>query len=799
MMIDTQTLEMEKEFLKKYQRIMKEFSNRNNELSISDTKERIFFIVRDKLMSIFDNQISSHDKPVSSVKNDEFEDMLTEQLLSQFQYNFDENTHAPDITPRIIADIFETSLGEISKQKEGTYYTSKFDVEFMCKEALVQYILNKRSITNKKVIDIIWQEDPDFSSMSLEALSEISQLLQEVTILDPASGCGEFLLAMASLLHSLLNKIHSHISETKSEYQILSAIISRNLFGVDINQDALAISKKRLFYLIAGKQIESDVKQSLNCNLACKDLLIDTVAFENCKEGNHEKFDIIIGNPPFLRQETFGPKTSGDIENIKNQVSYKEKVLAEIANLTKGKEFHHRYLKSDFYIYFYYKALNLLKENGVVCFITSNSWLDAKFGFKFQEYLLNNYILNTIYTNLSQKSFSAAINTIITLISHKKPSQNSHLIAKFIAFKLLNNKAFTYLNLKKIHGHSSSFTTEEFRMISMTQKELLENGTEEAEYIGLKWGAMFFRAPDNYNRIFKRIADKFISLKEIGKVRYPIKTGINEFFFVDQNTIEKFNLESEFLIPVLKSPKMISKIQIKKSDFHYFIFNCSSTKQELTQQKKFGALKYISWGEEQLTEKKQQSLVGMKWSNVPSVRRNKPGWYSIQLIPPAEIFCTRFFDKRFFFCYSEMPLIEDQTFYGLILNNSFQKYKELVIALANSTLSYYLLEIFGRTSLGKGALQYAISDMANHRIINPKIFPEKVKQEIILRFQYLKEREIRSIFEEVKMNDRLAFDKVIFDWLGFSEVEIKALYNSFLLLTKSRLEKSSHKIELLSI
>ena len=281
MTIDTQTLEIDKEFLKEYQRLIKEFSNRNNELSISETKKRIFFIVRDKLWSIFDSQIKSQDKLVSFADNDEFENILTQQLLSQFKYSFDENTNAPMVTPRIIADLFETSLGEISKQKEGTYYTSRFDVVFMCKEALIQYIKNKRIITNNEVIDIIWQENPDFSSIRSEALSEITQLLEEVTVLDPASGCGEFLLAMASLLNSILKKINSYTGEIKSEYQILSAIISRNLFGVDINQEALNISKKRLFYLIAGKQIESDVKQSLDYNLACKDLLIDTVTFEN--------------------------------------------------------------------------------------------------------------------------------------------------------------------------------------------------------------------------------------------------------------------------------------------------------------------------------------------------------------------------------------------------------------------------------------------------------------------------------------------------------------------------------------
>ncbi len=76
-----------------------------------------------------------------------------------------------------------------------------------------------------------------------------------------------------------------------------------------------------------------------------------------------------------------------------------------------------------------------------------------------------------------------------------------------------------------------------------------------ALYIGNKWGGKYLRAPDIYWMILEKAGEKIISLGDLGRVRYPIKTGINEFFYVDEARIREFQIEREFLLPVVKSPK----------------------------------------------------------------------------------------------------------------------------------------------------------------------------------------------------------------------------------------------------
>ncbi len=90
-------------------------------------------------------------------------------------------------------------------------------------------------------------------------------------------------------------------------------------------------------------------------------------------DGNFKGFDLIIGNPPYIRQE--------ELKELKPHLAKNYKVY-------KG--------TSDIYTYFYELGFNVLKENGILSFITSNKYTRAGYGEALREFLLKNtYILNT--------------------------------------------------------------------------------------------------------------------------------------------------------------------------------------------------------------------------------------------------------------------------------------------------------------------------------------------------------------------------------------------------------------------
>ncbi len=77
--------------------------------------------------------------------------------------------------------------------------------------------------------------------------------------------------------------------------------------------------------------------------------------------------------------------------------------------------------KCDLYVYFYLKGLKLLNPNGILCYISSISWLDVDFGKVLQEVLLKRIPIIAIYDNQAKRSFKHAdVNTIIALMKAPK-------------------------------------------------------------------------------------------------------------------------------------------------------------------------------------------------------------------------------------------------------------------------------------------------------------------------------------------------------------------------------------------
>ena len=114
-------------------------------------------------------------------------------------------------------------------------------------------------------------------------------------------------------------------------------------------------------------------------------------------------FDIVIGNPPYVNIEKID-------KSIKDNIS----------------KFKTAYQKYDLYVLFYEIALNLLKEKGILSFITSNKFLSQGYGLKLrQEFLLHriDQIINFNYDIFE----SATVRTCIVQLT-KTPPLNSHYI-----------------------------------------------------------------------------------------------------------------------------------------------------------------------------------------------------------------------------------------------------------------------------------------------------------------------------------------------------------------------------------
>ena len=286
--------------------------------------------------------------------------------------------------------------------------------------------------------------------------------------------------------------------------------------------------------------------------------------------GITEGFDVVIGNPPYVRQEK--------IKALKP--TFKKHYTCYTG-------------AADLYVYFYERGLQLLNANGIHTFICSNSWLDVNYGAPLQKYVLDNTAGAIICHSEAEREFeSADINTIVSVLHNGTPNPDSRI--RFLTFK-------TFIGDPNIENR---------RERTRPYTELAQAGTRENRYAGDKWGGKYLRAPDIYWTILEKGKDKLVRLNDIAEVRYGIKTGVNEFFYLDDEKIQKWDIEEEFLKPFLKSSRECEGISIDPSQLKSKLFMCHADKAGLVGT---AALEYIEWGEAQTFHQRPSCRGRTRW------------------------------------------------------------------------------------------------------------------------------------------------------------------------------------------
>lgn len=72
------------------------------------------------------------------------------------------------------------------------------------------------------------------------------------------------------------------------------------------------------------------------------------------------------------------------------------------------------------------------------------------------------------------------------------------------------------------------------RVVTKTAAELFQEGLEKGnKYSGGKWGGLYLRAPEIYFRVLEKAGDRLVRLGDVAEVRFGIKTGANDFFYLE--------------------------------------------------------------------------------------------------------------------------------------------------------------------------------------------------------------------------------------------------------------------------
>ncbi|MCK4403746.1 MAG: N-6 DNA methylase, partial [candidate division Zixibacteria bacterium] len=481
----------------------------------------------------------------------------------------------------------------------------------------------------------------------------------------------------------------------------------------------------------------------------------------------------VVGNPPYIRQEKIEGK-----DHIRSVIE-KEWGNFRVTNQT-GISIGSQ---ADIYVYFFIHGARFLKEGGRLGFVTSNSWLDVRYGAGLQKFFLDNFKIIAVIESKVERSFAKAdINTAITIVercSDKRKRDNN--LVRFVVLKekmdnlipkdgdkdrflACENLISKITRSKKLHEDS------QIRVLPKKQKELYQEGIEDKVYVGSKWGGKYLRAPDIFFKILDKGKDLFVPLKDVAEVRRGFTTGANDFFYLTDEHIKAHKIEKEFLKPLIKSPRESRKILISAKDIRYKVLLVHEEKQQL---RRTNVLKYIYWGEEKEIHKRPTCSP-------------RPRWYDLGKRETANILWTEFFFDTHITFLLQDAIFDSDKFYGIII----KRYVQETAAFLNSTIAVLFRHLLGFPSLGEGALKIPVYELSSFQVVNFRKTPISIRRNIRKSFSKICQREILPIFEEIHQKDRQELDNIFFDILGLTEKERQQVYDAVCELVRNRLEKA---------
>ena len=356
---------------------------------------------------------------------------ITDNVLAEHTRKLSEYDFESDVDVNILGHIFENSLSEIeevtqqitsgeapqvSKRKQdGVFYTPQYITKYIVENTEGRLCAEKKQELHIVEDEYLSEQRRQIQTKKrlLEQLHQYREWLLSLTILDPACGSGAFLNAALQFLmseHKHIDEMEAKVTGSSIVFQdIENSILENNLYGVDINEESVEIAQLALWLRTAKPHRKLN---TLNQNIKCGNSLISDPAIAGEKAFDWQKefpqvfekggFDVVIGNPPYVRPHYLNDETKRYLWN----------------------SFQTYERKADLYVCFIEKALNLVKQKGLTSFIVSDGWLRLDSFEKIRQYILQNASVLNIVDFTKDIFESATVKTCIFIFKEGAIERN---------------------------------------------------------------------------------------------------------------------------------------------------------------------------------------------------------------------------------------------------------------------------------------------------------------------------------------------------------------------------------------
>ena len=277
----------------------------------------------------------------TNFRNISFDGSLFKNLFEFFaKYNFtiyedDPNDHTVAVDPEMLGHIFENLLED--NKNNGTFYTPKEIVHYMCQESLTEYLCTtlqiKDEVAEREAVNHLLKHKVVDEVLKPE-LAELEKALDNVKICDPAIGSGAFPMGLLQEIFSIKELISYETGKEWKPAETKLNIIQNSIYGVDIEKGAVDIARLRFWLSLVVDEEKPKPLPNLDYKIVVGDSLLskfdgEIVEINWERKSSVGKADEYVKNVQRLLVEVADKQKKYFNPNSKN----KKKLQAEIRNL----------------------------------------------------------------------------------------------------------------------------------------------------------------------------------------------------------------------------------------------------------------------------------------------------------------------------------------------------------------------------------------------------------------------------------------------------------------------------------
>lgn len=197
-----------------------------------------------------------------SISNEGIE-LIIDTFFKEYKFGSKEQITKENINPDVLGYIFEKTINYISGQgtnqqkAQGAYYTPDDVVGFIIDETLTPVIFRKmlEGLRNAGWRDVDLKDFDSIETLlnsknrpkSRIAVRKMVEAIDTIRVLDPACGSGHFLTAMLSRILRVKESLMRSVDEEVDRYHLKREIISKSIYGIDIDANGVEIARLRLW------------------------------------------------------------------------------------------------------------------------------------------------------------------------------------------------------------------------------------------------------------------------------------------------------------------------------------------------------------------------------------------------------------------------------------------------------------------------------------------------------------------------------------------------------------------------